>query len=98
MRLKALIATGIVCTVSFAAAAPVHAKSDNGHGKVQRCQAAKNGKHNGFTCETGGGETTAGQCPSGFNAMPMRFDPTADANANGIICRNGNVSTDDLSA
>jgi hypothetical protein len=96
MRLKALIATGIVCTASFAAAAPVHAKSDNGHGKVQRCQAAKNGKHNGFTCETSSGETTDAQCPAGYSAMPTRFAPEADANANGIICRSGNESADDL--
>ena len=98
MRLKALIATGIVCTASFAAAGPVHAKSDKGNGKVQRCEAAQNGKHNGFSCEAGGGQTTQTQCPSGYNAMPSRFDLAADANGNGIICRAGNVSADDLSA
>ena len=96
MRLKALIATGIVCTASFAAAGPVHAKSDDGHGKVQRCQAAKNGKHKGFTCETSGGGTTEVQCASGYNAMASRFAPEADANRNGVICRSGNVAADDL--
>jgi hypothetical protein len=98
MRLKALIATGIVCTASFAAAGPVHAKSDNGHGKIQRCEAAKNGKHNGFTCETGGGGSVDVQCAGGLSPVASRFDPVADENANGIICRGGNVSADDLSA
>ena len=98
MRLKALIATGIVCTASFAAAGPVHAKSDNGHGKVQRCQAAQNGKHNGFTCETTGGESTDVQCAGGYTAAISRFAPEVDLNANGIICRSGNLSADDLSA
>ena len=96
MRLKALIATGIVCTASFAAAGPVHAKPDNGHGKVQRCQAAQNGKHNGFTCETSGGNTTATQCPAGYLAMPSQFGIAADLNRNGIICSAGNVAVDDL--
>ena len=97
MRLKALIATGIVCTASFAAAAPVQAKSDNGNGngKVQRCEASK-GKHNGFTCVTTGGESTDAVCPSGFSAFASRFDVAADTNGNGIICRSGNVSADDL--
>ena len=95
MRLKALIATGVVCTVSFAAAGPVHAKSDNGHGKAQRCQAAKNGKHNGFTCETEGG-TIDLICPSGYSVFPSRFDLAADTNGNGFICRSAATSTDDF--
>ena len=96
MRLKALIATGIVCTASFAAAGPVHAKSDNGNGKVQRCEAAKNGKHNGFTCETDTGTTVNVQCPAGFIPVAMRFDPSADLNGNAIICKSGNASADDF--
>ena len=95
MRLRALIATGIVCTTSFAAAAPVHAKSGNGHGKVQRCEAATNGKHNGFTCETEGG-TIDLICPSGYSVFPSRFDPDADANGNGFICRSAAASIDDF--
>jgi hypothetical protein len=96
MRVKALIATGIVCTASFAAAGPVHAKSDNGNGKIQRCEAAQNGKHRGFSCETSSGESVVVQCPAGLFPVAMRFDPASDLNGNGIICRSGNVSADDV--
>ncbi len=86
MRLKRTVVTGMICAASLAAAAPAHAKAGNGHGKAQRCIAAQNGKHNGFTCETSSG-VVRGRCPDGYFAVAGAFDPLADANGNEIVCQ-----------
>ena len=92
MRLKHILATGMICTASLAAAGPAHAKADNSHGKVQRCQSAQNGKHNGFVCETSTG-AVRGRCADGYFAVASPFDPAADANENGVICQSSSAES-----
>lgn len=86
MRLKALIATGMICTAALGSAAPAHARSDSGNGKAQRCEAAQNGQHRGFSC----GSVTdddAGACPRGYKLVPATLEQPADLNENGSVCR-----------
>jgi hypothetical protein len=85
MRLNRTFVTGMICTAWLASAAPAQAKSDS-HGKSQRCVAAQNGKHNGFTCDTGSG-VVRGRCPDGYFAVAVAFDPAADVNGNGVVCQ-----------
>ena len=85
MRLKTLIA-GLICTAALGSAAPAQAKSDSGNGNTQRCTAAQNGQHKGFTCEVV--DDRAGTCSSGFTLVPASFAPPAvDNNRNGWVCR-----------
>ena len=87
MRLKALITTGLICTAALGTAAPANAKSDSGNGKTQRCEAAQNGQHKGFTCETVV-DDTAGACSRGYTlTFSSVGDVTADTNENGWVCR-----------
>ena len=87
MRLKALITTGMICTAALGIAAPAQAKSDNGNGKTQRCEAAQNGQHKGFTCDAVI-DDVAGVCSRGYTVgYSTQIDVTADENSNGIVCR-----------
>ncbi|MDQ3936039.1 MAG: hypothetical protein M3340_15565 [Actinomycetota bacterium] len=98
MRLNRTLATGIACAVSLAVAGPAQAKAGNGHGKVQRCESAQNGKHNGFTCTTSTGAQVRGRCADGYFAAAAAFDPAADVNGNGVVCQSfaGESWVDDL--
>ena len=86
MKLKNLAAAA-VCVAAIggtAGAAPAAAKSDNGHGKIRRCEtaAAKN-----FTCVTGSGETVRVSCPSGYTiTSTLELAVSIDANNDGLIC------------
>lgn len=85
MRFPRTLVTGMICAASLAAAAPAQAKSDS-HGKSQRCQAAQNGRHNGFVCETSTG-IVRGRCADGYFATPAAYAPDADLNGNEIVCQ-----------
>ena len=87
MRLKTLIATGMICTAALGSAAPAQAKSDNGNGKSQRCIAAQNGQHRGFSCDPVVDDSAA-TCSRGYTLTPATHgDVTTDANENGWVCR-----------
>ena len=86
MKLKNLAAAA-VCIAAIggtAGAAPAAAKSDNGHGKIRRCEtpAAKN-----FKCVSETGEVTVGTCPTGYDVSPtVTLAVSIDANNDGLIC------------
>lgn len=87
MRLKALITTGIACTAALGIAAPAQAKSDSGNGKTQRCAAAQNGQHRGFSCETVA-DDSAGSCARSYTLTYASLDESSrDVNENGWVCR-----------
>jgi hypothetical protein len=86
MKLKNLAAAAI-CVAAVggtAGAAPAAAKSDNGQGKIRRCQtaAAKN-----FKCVTDSGTVVTGTCPTGYRVtQTVELAIDVDANDNGLIC------------
>jgi hypothetical protein len=87
MRLKTLIATGIICTAAFGSAGPAQAKSDNGNGASQRCIAAVNGQHKGFQCGDVVDDQN-GSCPASFNLAftSVTLLTADDSNNNGLVC------------
>jgi hypothetical protein len=86
MRLKALIATGMICTATLGSAAPAHAKSESGAGKAQRCEAAQNGQHRGFSCDSVLDDEALG-CTRGYTLVAASVEQPADVNENGWVCR-----------
>jgi hypothetical protein len=86
MKLKNLAAAA-VCVAAIggtAGVAPAAAKSDNGHGKIRRCEtaAAKN-----FTCVSDTGTVVTGSCPAGYDVAPtFALVVNIDANNDGLIC------------
>jgi hypothetical protein len=86
MRLKALIATAMISAAALGSAAPAQASSGSGEGKAQRCEAAQNGQHRGFSCETVT-DDTAGTCPRGYKLVMAAMEQPVDVNGNGWVCR-----------
>jgi hypothetical protein len=86
MKLKNLAAAA-VCVAAIggtAGVAPAAAKSDNGRGKIRRCEtpAAKN-----FKCVTDTGDVVTGSCPTGFQVIQtVAVSSDTDANNDGLIC------------
>jgi hypothetical protein len=86
MSLKNLAAAA-VCVAAIggtAGVAPAAAKSDNGRGKIRRCEtsAAKN-----FKCVTGGGTVVTVKCPTGYQVtQTVELVVDLDVNDNGLIC------------
>jgi hypothetical protein len=73
---------------TFALAAPAQAAQDSGNGKTRRCEAAQNGKHNGFDCEAFVDDRADGSCARGYERVPAPiYATTADANGNTFVCR-----------
>ncbi len=86
MRLKALIATAMISTAALGAAAPAQAKSDSGNGKTQRCEAAQNGQHRGFSCQSVL-DDDARSCTRGYTLVAASLEQPVDVNENGWVCR-----------
>ncbi|HKP91112.1 MAG TPA: hypothetical protein VJT75_14195 [Thermoleophilaceae bacterium] len=86
MKLKNLAAAA-VCVAAIggtAAAAPAAAKSDNGHGKIRRCEVGNAKK---FKCVTDSGEVVTGSCPTGYDVTAtVSTVVDLDVNNNGLIC------------
>jgi hypothetical protein len=62
------------------------ASPDSGQGKAQRCEAAQNGQHRGFSCEAVT-DDSAGACPRGYNLVLAATQQPVDVNGNGWVCR-----------
>jgi hypothetical protein len=86
MKLKNLAAAA-VCVAAIggtAGVAPAAAKSDNGHGKIRRCEtpAAKN-----FKCVTDTDEVVVGRCPTGYDVtQTVALVVNIDTNTDGLVC------------
>jgi hypothetical protein len=85
MRIKNLAAAAVcIAAVGGAAAGPAAAKSDNGHGKIRRCETPA-AKH--FTCVADDGAVTVGTCPTGYGVIAtITIAADYDVNADGLIC------------
>jgi hypothetical protein len=85
MRLKNLAAAAVcVAAIGGTAAGPAAAKSDNGHGKIRRCETAA-AKH--FKCVTEDGDVTVGTCPTGYDVIAtVSTIANYDTNSDGLIC------------
>lgn len=85
MSLKNLAATTVcIAAIGASAAAPAAAKSDNGQGKIRRCETPA-AKH--FKCVADGGDVVTGTCPTGFDAIAtITVAANYDTNDNGVIC------------
>ena len=80
------ITAAVAIFASFGVAGPASAAQDN-KGSAVRCQAAQNGKHNGFECSAFV-DDTAGTCPRGYELMSAPvFASDADANGNAWVCK-----------
>ena len=88
MRLKTLTATAVTCVAALGVAAPAQATPDAGNGTTQRCTAAENGNHNGFTCANAV-DDSAGACPRGYTLVVVSNVEYVDANLNGLACARG---------
>ena len=84
-KLKTLTTLAAICG-TFAVAAPAQAKNDTNPGAAQRCAAAVNGNHYGFTCEDAVDDAANGKCPRGYDATMLTILPEVDLNANNRIC------------
>ncbi|HEX8741749.1 MAG TPA: hypothetical protein VF712_01315 [Thermoleophilaceae bacterium] len=85
MNLKTLIATAVTCVAVLGATAPASAKQDSGNGKAQRCVAAQNGNHNGFSCEDIVDDAD-GTCSRNFTRVLASIVQNVDVNENGYVC------------
>lgn len=83
-RLKRITALATMSAALFVAA-PAQAGQDNGNGKQQRCEAAVNGKHNGFSCIEILDDDVVGQCPRGYTLTAIG-GIALDWNTNNQIC------------
>jgi hypothetical protein len=96
MRLKNLAAAA-VCIAAIggtAGAGTAAAKSDNGHGKLRRCETPA-AKH--FTCVLEGGDVVTTTCPAGYDVIAtITIAADYDVNKNGLICSSATLGyTDD---
>ena len=81
-RLKRITALATMCA-ALGVAAPAQAAQDNG--KSRRCEAAVNGKHNGFACLDIVDDTVVNQCPRGYTLTAIG-GVAVDWNINNKIC------------